>query len=221
MGLTEQIAQERKPFGRAQKYWSTRYAERSSKEAVPFSMYPEDAMLPSHVSKQIGLPGLDLDPRRVQLPPRELLPNFGKEVETFQVRSPEYGKLNGGGDMLTARVYLSNDGTARYVFVEDSQGRTALATVEKADAKLNEYGVRREYFDLSGMDAPLMEYHAQTPDKYGGSSGEGRQGSYMLNWNYVRDQPIVQLYYRQTKREMPRALEPHEQFIAAPPQETR
>ncbi len=193
-----------KKVGGYERHWSKEYDAAVNKEPVPFSIHDERARLSSYKARELGMAGLQADPKKVRLPPKEYLPNFSREIDTYTMHSAAYARLNGGNGTLTMHVYLSNDGKSKYLFVEDSAGRVAVAAVENLGAKMTRFGVRERYYELDGTNAPLMEYEVQVPDKppYHG----GPMLDYMLNWNYVREQPIIQHFYKANKREMPPLL---------------
>ena len=96
-------------------------------------------------------------------------------------------------------VYLSHDESVRYLFFENEAGLTMLAAAEVTQAPISELGLRSRYLDVAGMDAPLIEYGDQIPEAYGGV----RAGGYQSNWDYVRELPIIKLYYEAQGRPVP------------------
>jgi hypothetical protein len=128
--------------------------------------------------------------------PPGLLPNLSHEVASFTYENPRYAAINGGNGTLTGHVFASADGTLRYCFVEDSEGRASLASVERADGEITSYGTNAEVYNLEGMDEPLMEYAMQVPREYGGSPSS----AYMRNFRYCRELPIIRFYYESLGR---------------------
>jgi hypothetical protein len=129
-----------------------------------------------------------------------LLPNFGNPILVTEINASKYGKLK-------ASLFASKDGSVQYLFYEDKNGRAFLAVVEKVkDNPINSYGVRKNAFELLGMDAPLIE-HACMISKEFWAEAEWEpkypEGRYSSNWNYVRQIKIIQDYYRAQKREAP------------------
>ncbi len=139
------------------------------------------------------------DPTLTSLPPDAELPDFSKLIDTVTFEIPSYGRFAGGDGSFTGRVYPSRDGRLKYFFVEDSSERAMLSCVDLTTAPLCSLGVRTQYVDVEGMDTPLLEYASQIPEMYGGH----RKARYQLNWNWVRQLPIIKHYYHQTNREMP------------------
>ncbi|MBN2358671.1 MAG: annexin, partial [Deltaproteobacteria bacterium] len=171
-------------------YMSEGYADAVSPEPAAFSSAGNQLATPNGLSVA--------DPASVKLPPTEKLPDFGQPVETFTYQNPRYASVTGDGT-LTGTVYMSKDGSVRYLFIEDAQGHVSLGGAELVDAPVTGFGVRNQYLDLEGMDAPLMEYSCQIPNEYGGTAGT----YYQDNWNYVREQPIIQHYYQELGMEVP------------------
>ncbi len=139
------------------------------------------------------------DPDHVSLPPDARLPDWRRALDEFAVTSAVHAQVLGGTGRLRGRVFRSHDGEVRYLFFEDEWGRAWMAAAELADAPINRFGLRGRYLDLAGMDAPLVEYSLQIPEAYGGA----RRMGYQLNWNYVRQLPIIRRYYLAQNRAMP------------------
>jgi hypothetical protein len=155
-------------------------------------------------------------PSTVRLPPDASLPDFSQPPsETFPIQMPALQRITGDGQ-LTGQVYLSRDGTLRYLLAEDSAGRISVIGVEPADGGLSSFGNRLEYVDDTGITAPLFEYGLQIPAEYGGS----RSSAYQLNWNYVRELPIVQRIYSERGIAPPEPLAPRAPSDAPPPATT-
>lgn len=165
------------------------------------SMIPSVPRRFSIVKERIRLPtgSLAADPSATELPPAELLPDFSKLVETVVFNIPSYGTFAQGDGVLNGRVYLSQNEKLKYFFVEDQEQRAMLACVEIRSAPICVLGLRTAYLDVEGMDIPLMEYGAQIPEVFGGR----RKARYQLNWNWVRQVPIIEYYYRGTERDVP------------------
>ncbi|MCC6806159.1 MAG: hypothetical protein IT381_01940 [Deltaproteobacteria bacterium] len=217
-------------------YYTPRYRAEHNADPTPFSIVngpptlASRRQIPWHDPRTIALPGSAQHPD-ARTNPR--LPDFGRVVDTFSYDVPSYGPLNAGhagpgetAGRLTARVFLSRDGQTRYVFVEDSQGRAALVSAQPAQGEISSFGNHREYLDLRGMDAGLMEYEQMAPigqappdargqpqGRYGGQTVVPNGGVYVNNWNYVRQLPIVRHYYESQGRTPP----PPIVLAAAPP----
>ncbi|MCK6552516.1 hypothetical protein L6R52_42200, partial [Myxococcota bacterium] len=143
------------------------------------------------------------DPARMALPPPEQLPDFTRPPdETFEFESRAYREVTGDGH-LRGSVYTSRDGSLRYLVLEDSQGRMAVVGAERTDSPLTRWGNRQHYVDLHGMDAPLYEYQLQISERHGGLA---QTSDYQLNWQFVRETPLVREIYRQRGLTVPEAL---------------
>ncbi len=130
---------------------------------------------------------------------QDQLPKVQQEIVSFAFTSDSYAQVNGGQGELVGRVFESHDGTMRYLFFEDADGRAALSTVESRLPEINAMGLRSRYVDTRGMDAPLIEYFLQIPATFGGKKDAG----YASNWNYVRELPIIRYYYEEQNRTVP------------------
>lgn len=186
---------DRNIVGDANQYNTEVYGQRIARAQEPLSR--ADAQLNTPNGHSVA------DLKTAHLPSPEKLPNFTSELDHYQYVNPEYAKINGGDGTLTARVFLSHDGTVRYLFVEDNQGRASMASAEMTRAEVSEFGNRRKSYAVPGMDAPLMEYNVQMPIKYGGNAAPPH---YLRNWNYVREQPIMRVFYEGLGRPMPPPL---------------
>ena len=139
------------------------------------------------------------DPLATELPPTQQLPDYGRMVEQVEFNIPSYARFTDGDGKLTGRVYRSQDKRLQYFFVEDEKQRAMLASVEITDAPICILGLRTQYPDLQGMNTPLLEYGSQIPEEFGGR----RKARYQLNWNWVRQIPIIQHYFHGTGRDPP------------------
>ena len=146
------------------------------------------------------------DPKMIELPSDERLhPNFTEELISSKANIPMYGEV-------TMRLFPSVDKTMLYLIYEAVDGKIFLASSEMVAAKeINAFGVRPKAAQLHGMDAPLLEYFAQIPREYkpfplGINTYDCEEGTYYCNWNFVSELPLIELYYRQRRIEMPTPL---------------
>jgi hypothetical protein len=190
-GLTEDAQSDRVIRTPQARYWSRDYAAYTSSEPMRFSVVGAWLKTPGNLRVA--------DPTTVRLPANDKLPNVTHVVHVVRFQSRAYADLGNSDGQLSGKVFLSHDQTVRYLFFEDRDGRAVLSGVESLRAEINIFGIRSRYFDVSGMDAPLIEYYLQIPEEFGGS----RQPGYCLNWNYVREQPTVRYYYQQQNRIIP------------------
>jgi hypothetical protein len=178
--------------GMAVHYYTPEYAAAHQRQSVGASN--------GEVHTQSGHPLPD--PAGMQLPPLAQRPDFSRPPEqSFTFQSDAYAQITGNGQ-LTGHIYNSRDGSLRYLVIEDSQGRVSIGGAEAVNSPLTRWGNREAFIDLHGMDAPLFEYHQQMSRAHGGERGT----TYQLNWQYVRETPLVQEFYRQQGRPMPEAL---------------
>jgi hypothetical protein len=150
----------------------------------PLAAYIDSTPLPAHSARVYA------DPKAVKLPPRELLPNFAKVVDSYQSLAQQTP-----GDQtskLDSKVYESNDGSLRYVFTQDAKGRASLVHVELTVDKSTPV-------DPFGMIAPLYERGDRIPFAFGGSDSDTMQS----NWAYVSALPIIQHFYKAQKLKVP------------------
>lgn len=171
---------------------SRRYAER-------MPSYPERlSSIPRWLPTAGGRMNVT-DPKSVALPEEDALPNVKSPEDRFELVNPMYATITKESGLLKGLVCRSRDKRFRYLFLEDQGGRAMLAAAELAEAPISELGLRCRYLDLAGLDAPLIEYGDQIPEQYGGRKG----GGYQSNWPYVRELPIIKLYYREQGRSVP------------------
>ncbi len=164
-------------------YVTSEYASWIPMRPQPFSIVKRSIKTPT---------GADVpDPEQTLLPPEAQLPDFAKELASVKFLNPEYARFMRNKGEMTGRVFQSRDGKIRYYFVEDSEQRVFLSYVELADSPVCPLGVRTQYLDAHGMDAPLIDYGFQIPEAYGGS----KQSRYQVNWRLVRSLPIIRYYY--------------------------
>lgn len=170
------------------RYWSRDYAAYVASEPIPWSAV--SATLPS----PSGLP--QADPDATRLPAQDELPDLRHPLYRFTFDNEAYAPFAGGNAKVTGEVYPSFDGRLQYLFFSDASGRAFLSSVELPGAPLTPYGVRANYLDVRGMNAPLMDYSFQIPTRFGGSA----RADYADNWAYVQRQPIVAYFLRERAR---------------------
>lgn len=142
-------------------------------------------------------------PASLRLPEDPFLhPNFNHILQQEAIL-PEYGKVN-------IKVVSSYDSSLRYMFIEASDQRAFLARVENGkDNTINIYGLHAEAFNLHGCDAPLLEYFKQIPQPYEPADCSANcylSVKYVNNWNYVREIPIIKMYYAEQGIPLPPRL---------------
>ncbi len=131
------------------------------------------------------------NPKDIKLPDAGSQPDFSTVLKEAKIEVAHYGKL-------TARIFPSKDGKLHYLFYEAEDGRAFIAAIEKVTQNpINKFGVRSECPESNNMDAPLLEYFVQIAPGYepGGHAPRYCSSKYESNWNYVRELPLIQLYY--------------------------
>lgn len=145
------------------------------------------------------------NPAAILLPEDEnLLPNFDHCLHEMELESELYGNL-------AARVFPSRNENLQYLFLEASDGRAFLCSVEQVvDNPITSFGIRKKGLDLKGLDSPLMEYRSQQPHGYippfNAPIYNCRKEDYSNNWNYVRELAIIQDYYSERELSVPDAF---------------
>ena len=144
------------------------------------------------------------EPKFVHMPDNEQLnPDFETCLYENSLVDPHYGPI-------TQRVFASKDKTVQYLFIEASDGRAFLSYVELVnDNPINCFGVRSKALEVNGMDKPLLEYRQQIPERFDALNAPKygcQDRNYDNCWNYVRELPIIQAYYRERKLLIPDAF---------------
>lgn len=137
------------------------------------------------------------NPGEIVLPNALDLPDFTKMFE-MEVNLEFYGKC-------TAKYMPSINGTNYYLFYENAEGYAFLASLEKVrNNPIGKFGVRKTAWELHHLDAPLLEYRMQIPRRFKTWANLAfEQQKYWNNWNYVREIPLIKLYYEKTGRALP------------------
>lgn len=142
-----------------------------------------------------------IDPKSLTMPgDKSKWPNFKRKFE-FKHTLPQYGEVK-------VCIFPSQDESLVYMFYEASDNRAFLANIENVkDAEINKFGVRARSQYMRGMDAPLIEYpnkiHSPPNDK---AVPYLCSGTYQSNWNFVRELPIMSLYYTEQGKTLPPAV---------------
>jgi hypothetical protein len=140
-------------------------------------------------------------PEEIPLPSEQDLPDFTKTFE-MEVNLQFYGKCN-------AKYMPSINGMNYYLFYENEEGYAYLASLEKVrDNPIGKFGVRKTAWEMHHLDAPLLEYKMQIPRRFKTWKNLAfKQQKYWNNWNYVREIPLIKLYYEKTGRDLPEPFE--------------
>jgi hypothetical protein len=96
---------------------------------------------------------------------------------------------------VEVEVYQSKNGRFNFTIMRDKLNRAWVSAAEPADSELNSFGVPRENVDFGDLLSPLWEYSDQIADEFK-KSERTRGANYLLNWDYVREIPLIQDYYQ-------------------------
>lgn len=143
-------------------------------------------------------------PQTIKLPEDNALPNFKSSPVIRTVELRHYGKIE-------AKIFNSKDQTKSYLFYEAKDGKVFLAGVEETQNNpISIFGVRKKGLALHGCDSPLLEYIQQIPKDFEPIDPSQNKyvddSQYMNNWNYVREIPLIQMYYREQGRVLPEKI---------------
>ncbi len=140
------------------------------------------------------------NPTDMQLPNDERPhPDFSNKFE-FKQAIPHYGAI-------FVRIFPSKDKRLMYLFYETEDERAFLASVEFTQGVgINSFGVREKIVNIEHMDASLLEYFNLISRSFLPAdpfNNRYQSRTYHNNWNYVRELPIIQEYYKQQGRVLP------------------
>ena len=94
------------------------------------------------------------------------------------------------------QVFVSKNRGLKYEFLTDKNGRSCLALVECADAKINSFGLRDHFIQTGDFTMPLYEYGRQTKgDKMNYSDLDDELHPYYGMWRrYLSQIPLIREY---------------------------
>jgi hypothetical protein len=124
-------------------------------------------------------------------------PNFA----TIARQSRVHHSIEGEVDAL---VYLSNDGKLEYTVYRTKDNKIWIGLIQLVSPEINQYGVATVAYDARGLRTPLWEHTFELPARYQGES----RGGYSDAWNYLREIPEIQEWYRVTGTTRPPANRP-------------
>ena len=131
----------------------------------------------------------DVPPERLRLRD-ELMPDFGKEVLSYQGSSRIYGEFK-------ATVFKSGNGDLKWTMMEDREGRAWVGQVE-TQAPITSTGCRKDWVSAGDFATPAYEYLKQ--DRGYGDMGDVKLNSrggvqYVSMWkNYLQRVPMIREY---------------------------
>ena len=141
------------------------------------------------------------EPEDMHIRYRNNQPNYETPIRTYQVDppSPVYGNV-------TAYVYPSHNDRLEYTLLRDQSGKVWFGDIGYRVTPLSPHGLRRDAIDSEGLTMPLWEYEDGIPRGYGGRNERprGRRGEYSSAWNYIREIPEIQRWYRENNLPIPR-----------------
>ncbi|WP_042279613.1 hypothetical protein [Candidatus Protochlamydia sp. R18] len=142
----------------------------------------------------LGPKELPKDPRSNVFLVFEQSPDFTNNERSQFINSPLYGRLK-------ADVFLSHDGTIRFLFLKNTLGHVFLAEAELVSEPLTIRGLKKKWVKLGALSLPLKEYpdqfvHTFISDSEREKIQRGKRLNYVQTWNYLREMPCIQNYYR-------------------------
>ncbi|MBR0460413.1 hypothetical protein IJI91_00235 [Candidatus Saccharibacteria bacterium] len=176
----------------------------------------EEGDISSFVHKRVGFENDSLTPRRIDksqerhdgvlyveiADPTEcqvaedLSPIFDNYVDSWRVKNDVYGEV-------TARSFLSQDGSLKYLIFQDSEGRAWVGGVECQNVKVSSLGVKEEFIEPGSLVTPLYEYHIPDMAYQDGRKGGGFwgnpddcKGSYVGMDKYTNQIPMIREFYK-------------------------
>lgn len=117
----------------------------------------------------------------------EQAPNFGRMLAGWLQETNLYGTIS-------VEAFPSKDGTLRYLFCRDHQGRAWIGAIEDVTSELQSTGLRAEW--VRGGDL-LTTVYAHDEEDGGYGKADPALGSYRDMWpNYLSKVPVIQEYLR-------------------------
>ncbi len=114
---------------------------------------------PNFPAKSFMIDVAEITFKEVFAPTAMNAPDFSRLEKTYPIISSFDGKL------MTAEVFLSNDGKYRYTFVRDGHDRVFLQDLQSTDLRLSSYGVPLIHIvaskEIFNIFMPINEYPSQ------------------------------------------------------------
>lgn len=136
-------------------------------------------------------------PENLKLVDPKSAPNFSSGAIS------SYETSTGGAGKVEAKVFRSENGELEYTFFEDKSGRAWIASIDNVRAPINSAGIRSTSVDSGDLTMPRFEYHEQIPNGYARKGRFGDRGEYGDAWPYLKQNPLIQEYYRKRGLEVP------------------
>jgi len=128
-----------------------------------------------------------LRPQDVRVP-EAMAPNFNATPTVYRTQTATAGEVE-------AMVFPSANGQLEWTMFRDQQGRVWVGNVGSTQGPVTNLGVRANAINSGELSTPLWEYHQQIPSGFGGAT-HPTMGQYSSAWNYIRELPVIQQYYR-------------------------
>ena len=128
-------------------------------------------------------------PEQIHLSP-EQSPDFSKLLTSWEQKTSLYGQI-------TVEVFLSKNGTLKFMFCKDATGRVWVGGVEN-DSEIQSTGLRKSWIKSGDLATPAFEYKTGRTDQTGGYGNDKmRNGPYVdMYENYLKKIPVIQEYLK-------------------------
>ncbi len=137
-------------------------------------------------------------PSEIRIKKPNLNPDFSNPVDSYEITTGTSGRVQ-------VEVYKSKDASLSFTVMKDSAGKVWIADVYPNHSSLNQFGIPAKQPDLGDLAAPRWEYKIQVHPDYDRGIPNPMDSEYISNWNYVREIPVIQDYYRSKGLAVPAA----------------
>jgi hypothetical protein len=137
-------------------------------------------------------------PSEIRIKKPNLNPDFSNPVDSYEITTGTSGRVQ-------VEVYKSKDASLSFTVMKDSDGKVWIADVYPNHSSLNQFGIPAKQPDLGDLAAPRWEYKVQVHPDYDRGIPNPMDSEYISNWNYVREIPVIQDYYRSKGLAVPAA----------------
>ena len=141
--------------------------------------------------------GTTLNPPGAITVDEQLRPNFAKLVDSYQVDLPMQGRT-------TFYVYGSVNEACEYIVGQGEDGRAWVAHAGPKAAGYSASGFPAQGLDFADLVSPRWEYRLQIANIYRGAAEINPiKSEYACNWQYVKQIPFIQDWYRSRNLAVP------------------
>lgn len=141
--------------------------------------------------------GTTLNPPGAITVDEQLRPNFAKLVDSYQVDLPMQGRT-------TFYVYGSVNEACEYIVGQGEDGRAWVAHAGPKAAGYSASGFPAQGLDFADLVSPRWEYRLQIANVYRGAAEINPiKSEYACNWQYVKQIPFIQDWYRSRNLAVP------------------